>query len=166
MSETSSPISARVDDGVMLPVSLWPGRELTSSCGIEGPGDVAGDDVRDVGADPECAESAVDTDAESVAEGAGESDRAAELGGRPRPSPFPLPPPTGELGFDPAADPLLEAALWPETELGGHDGAPVLGIRFPMSSRLSDTRRDPDPANPAVFGSRLGMRFPSIPPRA
>lgn len=44
-----------------------------------------------------------------------------------------------------------------------------LGIRFPIRSRRSETRRRfaaPRPAMPAVFGSRLGRRFPTRPPRA
>lgn len=40
-----------------------------------------------------------------------------------------------------------------------------LGIRLPMSPLFSDTLRF-EPTMPAPLGSRLGMRFPTRPPRA
>lgn len=64
----SSPASARVDRGVIVPESSCSGREETRSWGGSAPpGDVAGDDVADVGADPECVESGADK-ADDVAE--------------------------------------------------------------------------------------------------
>lgn len=63
------------------------------------PAEVAGEEVRDVGADPECAESSValDAEAESVTESAGEAERTDEPVGRPRPMVC-SPPPVLEAG--------------------------------------------------------------------
>jgi hypothetical protein len=191
----------------MEPASSWPGREETRSCGGSGPpGDVAGEDVAEVGAEPEWAESG----AERTDEDAAETEPAAEPGPDP---PLVDSPPLTELPFaepvglterserdfggssslgslvapgrprpNPAVDVVdglvvvgvvaLPGALptlppvWRGARAAAMLALPMLGTRFPMSSRRSETRRGPVLVRPAVLGSRLGSLFPTRPPRA
>lgn len=113
------------------------------------PGEVAGDDDKDVPTEAESSvPEAADADAEAteeVAEPAGDALRTD----RPD-APGALLPAT-----DPGAEPALETL------------APLLGIRFPMIPLPSETRRKPGlPTIPADLGSKDGSRLPISPPRA
>lgn len=151
METASSPASARVDEGVIVPGSWLSGRVDTRSCGgMKPPGEVAGEEDNDVPTEAESSvPEAADADAdatEEVAEPAGDALRTD----RPDAPPGALLPAT-----DPGAEPVLETL------------APLLGMRFPMIPLPSETRRKPGlPTIPADLGSRDGNRLPISPPRA